>query len=57
VIIFIQFSPNNSKYNLKESAYVTNNTAKTSIKNHIYCYATQHETAIIDSDGVTGNSI
>jgi len=38
-------------------AYVTNDTAKTSIKNHIYHYTTPCETVICDSDGMTGNHI
>jgi hypothetical protein len=38
-------------------AYVTNDTAKTSIKNHLYHYTTPYEMIICDSDGVTGNCI
>jgi hypothetical protein len=38
-----------------KSADVTNDTAKTSIKNHIYHYTTSQETVICDSDGVAGN--
>jgi hypothetical protein len=62
VIIFIQFSPNNSKLQFKKVfeikfAYVTNDTAETSIKNHIYHYATPHEIVIRDSDGLTGDCI
>jgi hypothetical protein len=62
MITFIQFSPNNSKQQLKEIfeikfVYVTNNTAQTSIKNHIYHYSTPHQKVIFDSHGVTGNHI
>jgi hypothetical protein len=32
---------------------LTNDTAKVSIKNHIYHYTTPHETVICDSDGMT----
>jgi hypothetical protein len=35
--------------------YVTNDTSKTSIKNHIYHYTTPCEMLICDSDGVTGD--
>jgi hypothetical protein len=34
---------------------VTNDTAKTSIKNHLYHYTTPCEIVICDSDGVSGN--
>jgi hypothetical protein len=45
VIIFIQFFPKYSKDNLKKIlkikfAYVTNDTAETSIESHIYRYTT-----------------
>jgi hypothetical protein len=36
---------------------MTNDTAKTSIKNHIYHYTTTCEMVISDSDGVTGDCI
>jgi hypothetical protein len=36
-------------------AYVTNTTAKTCIKNHIYHYATPCKTVMFDSDGRTGD--
>jgi hypothetical protein len=35
-------------------AYVTNDTAGASIKNHIYDYTTPRETVICGSDGMTG---
>jgi hypothetical protein len=35
-------------------AYLTNDIAKTNIKNHIYHYTTPREMVICDSDGVTG---
>jgi methylglyoxal synthase len=38
-------------------AYVTHDTAKTSIKNHIYRYTTPHKMVICYCDGVTGNRI
>jgi hypothetical protein len=38
-------------------AYVSNDTAKTSFKNHIYHYTTPCETVICDSDGVEGDRI
>jgi hypothetical protein len=38
-------------------AYMTNDTAKLSIKNHIYHYSTLCQTVICDTDGVTGNRI
>jgi hypothetical protein len=38
-------------------ACITDDTAKTSIKNHIYHYTIPHETVICDSDGTTGNCI
>jgi hypothetical protein len=37
-------------------AYVTNDTANTSVKNHMY-HTTPGETVICDSDGVTGDHI
>jgi hypothetical protein len=44
--------------NLKiKFAYITNDTTKTSIKNHIYHYTTPHEMVICDGDGMTGNCI
>jgi hypothetical protein len=36
-------------------AYVTNDTAETGIKSHVYHYSTLHETVICDSDDVTGD--
>jgi hypothetical protein len=62
VIIFIQFFPKYSKDNLKKIfkikfAYVTNDTAETSIKNLIYHYTMPREMIICDSDGLTGNHI
>jgi hypothetical protein len=61
-MIFIQFSPHNSKWQLKniyeiKFAYVTNDTAKTSIKNHIYHNTIPHEMVICNSDGMTGDCI
>jgi hypothetical protein len=41
----------------RKLAYVTNDTAKTSITNHRYHYTTPHATVICDSDGVTGDHI
>jgi hypothetical protein len=38
-------------------AYVTNDTAETSIKSLMYHYTTPHEMVISDSDGVTGDHI
>jgi hypothetical protein len=38
-------------------AYVTNDTAGTSIKNHICYYTMTCETVICDSDGVTDDRI
>jgi hypothetical protein len=62
VIIFIQFSPNNLSDNLKEIfeikfASVTNDAAKTGIKNDIYHDTTPRETVICDSDGATGDCV
>jgi hypothetical protein len=63
VIIFIQFSPNNLKLQFKKNIFeikfehVTNDTAKTRIKNHIYHHTTPCEMVICDSDGVKGNRI
>jgi hypothetical protein len=37
--------------------YVTNNIAKTIIKNHTYHYTAQCETVICDSDGMKGDHI
>jgi hypothetical protein len=54
VIIFIHFSPNNLKWQCTQIifeikfAYVTNDTAKTSITNHIYHYSTPREMVICD---------
>jgi hypothetical protein len=60
VIIFIQFSPNNSKWQCKKIveikfAFVTKDTAETSNENHSYHFITPHETVICDSDGMTGD--
>jgi hypothetical protein len=38
-------------------AYVTNDTAETSIKNHIHYFATPCETVICDCGGMTGDHI
>jgi hypothetical protein len=38
-------------------ANVTNDTARTSIKNNIYRYTTPREMVICDSDAVTGDCI
>jgi hypothetical protein len=37
-------------------AYVTNDTAETSIKTHIYHFTAPHEMVICESDGVTGTT-
>jgi hypothetical protein len=56
----MQFFPNNLKgqniFEIKFS-YVTNDTAKTSVKKHINYYTTPRKTVICDSDGVTGQCI
>jgi hypothetical protein len=59
VLIFIQLSQNNSKWQIFEIkfAYVTNDNAKQVLKNHIYHYTTPFEMVICDSDGVTGDLI
>jgi hypothetical protein len=56
---FQQIIQNDNLKNIFEIkfAYVTNNTAKTSIKNHIYYYTTPCEMVICDSDGVTDDHI
>jgi hypothetical protein len=61
MIIFIQFCPNNWKWQLKKNkikfASVTNDTAETNIKNHIYHYTTPYEMVICESDGDTDDYI
>jgi hypothetical protein len=37
--------------------YITNKTAKTSIKSHIYHYTTPCETVVCDSNGMTDDCI
>jgi hypothetical protein len=36
-------------------AYVRNDTAKITTKNHLYYHTTPHEMVICDSEGVTGD--
>jgi hypothetical protein len=62
VIIFIQFSQIIQNDKLKKKleikfAYVTKDTAGTSMKNHIYHYITPFEMATCDSDGMADNCI
>jgi hypothetical protein len=38
-------------------AHITNDTAQTSIKNHIYHYTTPREMVICDSDDVIGDLV
>jgi hypothetical protein len=56
---FHTFLPKQFKWQFKKIskikfAYVTKDTAKTSIKNHIYYYTTPREMVISDSNGMTG---
>jgi hypothetical protein len=59
VTICIQFSPNNSKLQLKAFkiifANATNDIVKTYIKNNLYHYTTPSEMVICDSEGTTGD--
>jgi hypothetical protein len=61
VIIFIQLSPNNLKWQFKKIfeikfAYVASDTVETSVQIDTH-YTAACETVICDSDGVTGDHI
>jgi hypothetical protein len=58
---FLQFSANNSKRQFKKFKnkifLCKNDTAKKSIKDHIYIYTTPRKMVICDNDGMTGDHI
>jgi hypothetical protein len=61
-IIYILYHPRMPKYRLKnifrvKFSCVTNDTAETRLRNHIYHHTTPHEMAVFDSHSMAGNHL